>query len=161
MVCDPNIREATAEDSENISSLVYQLSEKYITCEFTPQGSEALLATMRPAAIRKCMENGFQYHVAEMGALLTGVVGVKDNSHLYHLFVAETHHRQGIARKLWQVAKNACLLNGNPGVFTVNSSSYALRVYENLGFKTQSEPEDKNGVIYTPMKLTIDRQIYS
>jgi predicted GNAT family N-acyltransferase len=38
-------------------------------------------------------------------------------------------------------------------VFTVNSSRYAVGVYEKFGFVRQSEAIDISGVISIPMKL--------
>lgn len=148
-----DIREATIADAESISKLVCELSEKFIAQEFTAQGAEHLLASMSPDAIQKYIHSGFRYHVAEMGKQVVGVVSVKNNSHLYHLFVAEKHQRKGIASRLWQVAMEACLCKGNSGGFTVNSSKYAQGVYEKLGFVAQSGPEEKNGVVFIPMKL--------
>lgn len=147
------IRKSTIDDSEGISNLVYGLSEKYIAHEFTLEGSKALLSSMKPNEIKKYIQSGFRYHVAVISGQIVGVVGVRDNSHLYHLFVAEEYQRQGIATKLWQFALEACLSNGNTGIFTVNSSKYALPVYKKLGFVTQSEPEERNGVVSIPMKL--------
>ena len=116
-------------------------------------GAENLLASMNPDAINKYIHSGFKYYVAETDKRIVGVVGIRDNSHLYHLFVAEKYQRKGIARKLWQLAMEACFANGNPGEFTVNSSEYALGVYKQLGFVAQSGPEEKNGVIYIPMRM--------
>jgi len=148
-----NIREAVPGDVESISCLVSELSEKFILQELTTEGAEHLLASMTPDAIEKYICSGFKYHVAEIDKQIAGVVGIRDNSHLYHLFVAEQHQRKGIARKLWQTAMETCLSNGNPGEFTVNSSKYALDVYVRLGFVAQSGPVVKNGVVYIPMKL--------
>ena len=126
---------------------------KYITNEFTLNASHTLLDSMTATAIEKYMQSGFRYHVAEMDGQLAGVVGVRNNAHLFHLFVAELYQRQGIASRLWNVAMQACLEEGNPGEFTVNSSRYALSVYEKLGFITHSGPQEKNGIIFFPMKL--------
>ena len=147
------IRAATPEDSESISKLVWRLSAEYIVEEFSQQGKATLFESMTPAAIRKYIQSGYRYHVAEVKKQLVGVVAVKDNSHLYHLFVAQDYQRQGIASSLWHLAKQVCLEHGNPGEFTVNSSTYAQDVYKSLGFVAQSGPQDKNGVIFIPMKL--------
>lgn len=112
---------------------------------------------MTPGVIEECIQSVYMYHVAETGHGLVGVVGVKDNNHLYHLFVAEQYQHQGIARKLWRVAMQACLDKGNPGEFTVNSSSYARGVYKKLGFVEQSGPREKGGVVFFPMKLSSKR----
>ncbi len=148
-----NIREATPGDVETISGLVCELSEKFISQELTADGAEHLLASMNPDAIKKYIDSGYKYHVAEINQQVVGVVGVKDNRHLFHLFVAEQYQRKGIARNLWKTAMETCLSNGNPGEFTVNSSKYALDVYVKLGFVAQSGPVVKNGVVFIPMKM--------
>lgn len=153
-----DIRRAALSDSASISKLVSRLTRKYIAHEFSQSGTAALLESMQPEAIEKYLQSGYEYHVAEIEGLLVGVAGMRDNSHLYHLFVDEEYQKRGIAGQLWKVAMESCLLKGNPGVFTVNSSIYARPVYEKLGFAVQSEPRERNGVISIPMKLTIVNQ---
>lgn len=152
------IRQAALADSKNISGLVSGLAEKYITHEFTPSGAKNLLGSMRPDIIKEHMQSGYEYHVAEIDGQLVGVVAVRNNSHLYHLFVDDKYQNRGIARQLWDIASTSCLSKGNPGVFTVNSSKYARPVYEKFGFVAQSAPEERSGVIYIPMRLSIQRQ---
>ena len=84
---------------------------------------------------------------------MAGVIAIRGNRHLYHLFVSERFQGKGVARRLWDVAKAASLDAGNPGVFTVNSSRYAVGLYETFGFAGQSEAIDRSGVICIPMKL--------
>lgn len=151
------IRQATLTDSTGISELVSGLAERYITHEFTPAGAETLLRSMRPGAIEDCMRSGYDYHVAELDGRIVGVVAVRDNSHLYHLFVDEHYQRRGIAGALWRVARDACLSRGNPGTFTVNASRHARPVYERFGFTAQSAARDRDGVVSIPMKLTLRR----
>lgn len=152
---DLRIRAAVPEDSESICKLICGLVEKFIAREFSSQGTDFLLSTITADAISRNMRSGYRYHVAEVKGLLTGVVAVRDNFHLYHLFVAEQFHRKGIARKLWQFAMAECLREGNTGEFTVNSSAYALGVYKKLGFVAQRGPQEKNGVVFYPMKLIV------
>lgn len=149
------IREAEIDDSGPISRMVSVLAEKFITPDFTDEGREHLLDSMTPAAIAKYIRSGYRYHVAEDEDEIVGIVGVRENSHLYHLFVAESHQGHGLAKALWKKAMNESLCRGNPGEFTVNSSLNAQPVYEHLGFVTLSKPITKHGVIYTPMKLKI------
>ena len=150
-----DIRVATSDDAESISDLISELSRKHIAHEFTAEGETALMASMSPAAIDKYIDTGYQYHIAEMDGRIVGVVAVRDNSHIYHLFVAEDYQRQGIASKLWQEAKDLCFSNGNPGQFSVSSSKYAVPVYRKLGFRVESEPQERDGVIFVPMKLKV------
>ena len=150
------IRAATPDDSLAISALISTLTKKYIAVDFSDNGKKVLLKSIQPEAIDQKLASDFQYHVAEMNEHIIGVVGIKSNQHLYHLFVAEANQRRGAAKQLWQTALTFCLLNGNPGHFTVNSSIYALPLYKKLGFKALSDPVENNGIIYIPMELTID-----
>lgn len=149
------IREAAIDDAGPISRLISVLAEKFIASNFTDEGRDNLLNSMTPAAIAKYIQSGYLYHVAENENVIVGAVGIRDNSHLYHLFVAESHQGRGMAKALWEKALNESLCRGNPGEFTVNSSLNAHPVYEQLGFMAQSKPITKRGVIYIPMKLKL------
>ncbi|WP_455221178.1 GNAT family N-acetyltransferase [Kaarinaea lacus] len=150
------IREAETKDAAAISHLATVLSEKYITPEFTETVAESFLVSLTPSSIKTNMNNGFRYHVAESDDRIIGIIGIKQGSHLYHLFVDEAYQKQGIARQLWYVARDACIAAGNNKEFTVNSSRYALGFYEKLGFVAQSAPQERNGVVAIPMKLTLN-----
>ncbi|BBA33717.1 GCN5-related N-acetyltransferase [Methylocaldum marinum] len=148
-----DIRAATPDDARRISALLRDLTGKYIAHEFSEEGAGRLLESMNEAAIKSYLESGYRYHLAEENGELAGVVAIRDNCHLYHLFVSERFQGRGLARRLWEVAKAVCLDAGNPGVFTVNSSRYAVGLYEKFGFVRQSEAVDISGVISIPMKL--------
>ena len=120
-----NIRQADIKDAEAISAVMYPLAEKYIAHELSSQGRSVLLASMTAEAIQRYFGQGYHYHVAQVRGQAIGVVGVRENRHLYHLFVAESHERNGIARALWKTALQACRLTGNTGEFTANASRTA------------------------------------
>jgi GNAT superfamily N-acetyltransferase len=147
------IRLATAEDATAISELICSLSAKYITNHFSADGACNLLASLQPSAIQGYLESGYRYHLAETDGVLVGVVGTRNNKHLHHLFVAELYQRQGLATALWRVARQMCIMAGNPGEFTVNSSRFALPFYKKLGFVEVGPEENREGVVFTPMKL--------
>ena len=69
--------------------------------------------------------SGFDWLVAEDGGRLAGVVATRDDSHLYHLFVAREHHRRGVARRLWETARDRCVKRAGTRRFTVNASTFA------------------------------------
>jgi len=147
-----SMRPATLDDADTISALITSLAEQYITGEFTEEGRATLLRSMTPDAIRSHIAEGYRYHVAEASGNLAGVVATRDNAHLYHLFVAERFHGQGLARELWLLASRACLKEGNPGQFTVNSSRFAVGFYEKMGFHSQRQ-ENRSGVVAVRMRL--------
>lgn len=148
------IREATAEDAEAISELVTSLAPYFLADPADPGAAAPFFESVSPEAQRRYLTEGrCRYHVAESGGALVGVVGVRDDAHLFHLFVAEGFQRRGLAARLWNRARGAALAAGNPGRFTVNASLYAVPVYERFGFQATGPEVRKDGVAYVPMEL--------
>jgi RimJ/RimL family protein N-acetyltransferase len=151
-----SIRPAHIEDAGRIAELVAAVASRFIFPEFTPEGRARVLEEHAPDSITRRMAEGFRFHVAEMHGELVGVVGVGRNSHLFDLFVAEAHQGRGLGRRLWEVAMSQCLALGNPGEFTVNSSKYAVPVYQRFGFVATGPLQEKQGVQFVRMKLKLD-----
>ncbi len=149
-----DIRPATAGDLEAISRLMTELARKFIVQDCTPEGARELLSGFEVDNVRQRVEAGFRHFVAVDEGRVVGVVATRHEQHLLHLFVAESHQRRGIARALWEIARQACLDAGTPGEFTVYSSRGARAVYESFGFIPQPETF-LNGVPFTPMRLTV------
>lgn len=147
------IRPATDHDTEAISALLTELASKFIVPDCTPEGAKRLLGGFLVENVRQRFDAGFRHFVAVDAGCIVGVVVTRDDRHLLHLFVAESHQRRGVARSLWDRARQACLDAGNPGEFTVNSSRGALGVYESFGFVPRPEVIE-NGVPFTPMVLS-------
>jgi GNAT superfamily N-acetyltransferase len=147
------IRPATEVDAEAISRLVTGLAKRFITPDYSPEGADTLLSHLTPEAIENVMNQGTRYWVAEDMDGIVGVVGVTSSAaHLYHLFVAESHHRRGLGQLLWEHLRGECVRDGHPGVFTVNSSLYAVPFYRSLGFVNTGSRDEKSGVICQPMR---------
>jgi len=149
------IRIARKEDSSVISELLTTLTRKFIATEFTDVGVKNILHSMQPEAIAYYFDQGYRYHLGEIKNRVMGVVGTRDNSHLYHLFVKESEHGKGYSRELWEVAKAECLAQGNAGSFTVNSSLNAQEVYKSWGFVPIGGIRESGGVKDIPMKLVL------
>ena len=147
------IRKAKHNDIDGISQLITPLVIKYILPTCNKEGGLLILNSMAPNCISNYLDAGYAYHVAELNGELIGVVGMKGNSHLYHLFVVEAQQGKGLSRKLWEQARDECLANGNQGKFTVNSALNAADVYLKFGFVPVSGIREKQGVKDMPMEL--------
>ena len=145
------IRQAGAEDAAAISALVQEVASGFLLNEFSEEGKQHFLRAIKPDAIAGYLDGDFVYFLAESGDELAGLIAMRDFRHLYHLFVRAGFHGKGIARSLWEHARAQCLIAGNPGEFTVNSSAYALAVYRKWGFKQTGPPFEKSGIVSTPM----------
>lgn len=141
------IREASASDAAAISRLVTGLAHFFVADPTSPDVA-TFMAGLAPDAYAQRIESpGFRHHVAEDSAGPCGVIAMRDGSHLYHLFVRADAHGRGIARALWEHARG---LSGHSS-FTVNSSLYAVAVYERLGFVAKAPPQAADGLVFVPM----------
>jgi GNAT superfamily N-acetyltransferase len=72
----------------------------------------------------------------------------------YLLFVERSHHRQGIARRLWERALRELCAPNSDGGFTVNSSLSAVPVYQAFGFVPAGSIRSMHGISFLPMRRT-------
>jgi GNAT superfamily N-acetyltransferase len=159
-----NIRPATLTDAPCISALILSLNA-FVTISGTGAGAEKYIASVSEAAVRGYIAaENMLYFVAEVagadagaGPELAGVVAVRDNKHLFHLFIAAKHHRTGLGRKLWNRVREAAQANGNSSGFTVNASLSAISVYERWGFRAAGVKVLADGVAFLPMALRFYR----
>lgn len=146
------IRPLAEDDIPAVAALLRELALEFIVHESTLAGAANFLAENDQAGIRGFLARGHVYHVAAIGGEVAGFVAVRDDSHLFHLFVGKRWQRRGIARQLWQVAREQALARGG-GAFTVNSSNFAVPVYEAFGFVRAGPTLCAKGLYYNPMRL--------
>jgi ribosomal protein S18 acetylase RimI-like enzyme len=108
MTTSPHLLRMVAADVPAVARLLRASAEKFIVHEFAPAARAHFLSKNDAAAISRFVADGFRYHVAEADGTIVGFVGVRDDRHLYHLFVAESHQRRGIAGRLRDVAAAGC-----------------------------------------------------
>lgn len=147
------LRPALVADAPAIVALIDDLMP-FLTLYPDGAGAEKFIEHCRLPAIEKYLsQEKYQYQIAHLDGELAGVVAMRDNIHLFHLFVPRTLHRQGVARRLWQAARDAALARGNTTGFTVNSSLYALLFYQSLGFVATGPKVEADGIAYVPMRM--------
>lgn len=150
-----DIRPAEAEDAAAISALILSL-QPYLTIAPDGSGAEEFLVSLSPDIIRRNLKDEkYCYQLAFDGDVLAGVVAVRDNTHLFSLYVASPWHGQGVGRRLWEVAREGALSRGNPGCFTVNSSAFAESMYRHLGFTATGPMAEMHGIRFIPMQLAL------
>lgn len=136
------------DDAPAISALILSLSRPFFASP-TRDGAEPFLASVSASAEAGYLADArFVFWVARQGEALAGLVALRDTSHLFHLFVAPTFQRQGLARRLWLHA-----LQHLPAVqrHTVNASLNAVPVYERFGFRATGAVQHQHGIAFVPM----------
>ena len=150
-----NIRQANLKDVNHISELISDLALKYIAPNCTSDGLNLLIRSLKPKMIAQYMTTNCLYHILEENNQIAGVIAIRDNSHLFHMFVADEFQGKGLAKMLWHHAREICLKSGNTGSFTVNSAVNAKSVYLKFGFEPISEVRTHKGILDIPMTLNL------
>lgn len=142
-----HIRTALPSDAEAISRLMLDLVP-YVLTDPGAAESQPYLAGLRPAACLARIASGrFEHFVAEGESGICGLIAVRDLTHVFHLFVHADAHGRGVARSLWEHVRGRSVAT----TFTVNASTFAVPVYERLGFVATSGPQAASGFVFVPM----------
>lgn len=144
-------------EEAEVSRLVWQVFEEFEASEYKQEGIDEFKQYIAPEVISsRCAAGRFFVVCCKRGEEIVGVAAVRDNRHLSLLFVRREDQRKGIARRLLGMAIEACReIDPELQSMTVNSSRYAVAVYEKLGFESTGPEEEKNGIRFTPMRLGI------
>lgn len=153
---EPILRPALVADAPAIVALIDELMP-FLTLHPDGAGAEKFIDNCRQAAIEGYLSDSrYAYQLAHINGALAGVVAMRDNTHLFHMFVPRALHRRGMARRLWQAARDASLARGKVAAFTVNSSAYALPLYASLGFVATGPRVEQGGIAFVPMRMALD-----
>ena len=87
-----------------------------------------------------------------MANTLTSARATSVLTHLINLFfVDKSSQAKGIGKKLMNI-----VIDDNENSFiTLNSSRYAVPIYEKIGFVKTEEEKEQDGLKFTPMKLIL------
>jgi RimJ/RimL family protein N-acetyltransferase len=146
-------RPARSDDAAAISALIGRFTTAVVVNPDRSGAENYLAAISVSAEARYITDPRYQFIVACSGPDLAGVIALRDNNHLFHLFVAPEYQRRGIATGLWQLARVGALAAGNTGSFTVNSTLSALPVYQHFGFVQTGPVTEAHGIRFVPMRL--------
>ncbi|MCE3604102.1 GNAT family N-acetyltransferase [Massilia sp. P8910] len=149
-----HIRPIEPGDIPAVVVLFRALATEFIVHESPPEVAATFLRDNDEQGFQGFLAKGYVYHVAEIDGGLAGFIAVRERKHLYHMFVGKNFHGRGVARAMWDVARRAAMEGGGDGSFTVNSSNYALPVYQSMGFERSAPMQSVNGLYFNPMKLS-------
>jgi GNAT superfamily N-acetyltransferase len=147
------IRPLEPSDLPACARLLRASATEFIVHESPREGACTFLRENDEEGMRGYLAAGQVYHVALDGNEVAGFVSVRDNSHVFHMFVDKRWHRQGLARRLWEVARAGALARGGSGAFTVNASNYAVPVYASFGFERTAPTQCLKGLYFNPMRF--------
>ncbi len=140
-------------DEQRVSELIAEVFDEFIAPDYEAGGVEEFRRHIVPDDILGRHMRGESFVLlAEEAGELVGVIDIRDGSHIRLFFVRKERQGMGIGRKLFELAVDRCR-HEDPGLtaISVNSSPYAIPIYESLGFIASQPEQIKNGIRHTPM----------
>ena len=124
--------------------MVWRVFNEYEAVKYPPSGTQAFWNAIH--------DEGFLSQLSAYGAFdgekLIGILALRSGgSHIALFFVDGAYHLQGVGRMLW----NTFLADSDKDEITVNSSLYAVGIYEKLGFNKTAEAQTESGIQFVPM----------
>lgn len=132
-----------------VESIIKKVFDLYIGPDYVQEGVETFYDFIKgDHIIERICNQMHQVLIAKINQenKIVGIIETRDDNHICLLFVDPSYHKQGIAKKLFSEAFKGVQLD-----ITVNSSPYAVSIYERLGFTKISGEIIKNGITYIPM----------
>lgn len=140
-----------------ISELVWNVFSEFEAPDYTEEGINTFKDFINPVRlIDKIKNEGFKVYCCFDKSEIVGVIALRNVTHISLLFVEKNYHKRGIAKELLKISVNDIKKsNLEAGELTVNSSPYAVKIYEKLGFVFTDTMQEKDGIKYTPMKKSL------
>jgi GNAT superfamily N-acetyltransferase len=129
------LRLARVDDACAIGVLARRVMRRWILPEQPEEVAVLLLAGMTAKSIRKKIGAGQRFHLAFVDDALAGVAAIRDDSHVFQLFVGTRYQGRGIARRLWHRVMRDSIRRAGTRFFTLNAAIGAVPVYLSLGFE--------------------------
>ncbi len=125
--------------------LVWEVFSEYEAPEY---GEEGVLS-FRQTLYSEDFKNIIVLYGAFEGDKLAGVAATRNRgTHIALFFVLPQYHRRGIGRAMFET-----IVSDSPSdTITVNSSPYAAKIYERLGFEAVSQEQTVHGIRFIPME---------
>lgn len=153
------IRPALINEWESAMALAWRTFQKYVAKDYSEEGIQSFLDFISDETLKKMfIKDYYQLFVAvNEFDTIEGLLSLREEHHISLLFVDAKMQKQGIGRKLVEYAGRYIREDLPVPRFelTVNAAPGAIPFYERIGFTKTAELEEKEGIIYLPMKKTV------
>jgi hypothetical protein len=148
---------AVAQDATAACRMIGQVFGEFVAPGYEQNGVNTFMSYAEATAMSKRLMSGEHFgFIAKDDDAIAGYIEIRGNEHVSLMFVDKSRHKKGICRELFYLATTECLTR-NPDLksITVNSSPFAVIVYEHLGFYATDAEQEKNGIRYVPMSFDL------
>jgi GNAT superfamily N-acetyltransferase len=151
------IRPIEPDDIPQAARLIASVFQESVAPLYNPDGIREFMSYATAEAFSRRLRGDHIGFVAlEESSHMVGVIEVRGHRHISLLFVESAFQRKGIGRRLVSRAIEACR-GANPGLstLTVHASPNSVQAYERLGFVRVEPEQERNGIKFVPMALTV------
>lgn len=143
-------------DVLDVSKLVARVFNEFNAPGYSAKGVQEFHRYSQPSAFHARQQTDHFALISRVQDQVVGMIEVREYHHVSLLFVAPEFQRRGIAKELLHRALLLCHAN-EPKLakISVNSSPYAVPIYEKLGFCRTGEQQVSNGISFIPMVLKL------
>lgn len=144
------------DDAVKVCDLINLVFNKYEAPDYTSEGIAEFSKYNLPSKMVERIQNDHFALLALYDGEIVGVIEIRKNKHVSLFFVSPHFQGQGIGKQLWLKAMQRCMeIEKNLEEVTVNSSPYAEKIYEKLGFNKSGPEQTVCGLRFIPMKRAI------
>jgi GNAT superfamily N-acetyltransferase len=153
-----HIERISAADIESAHRLIRTVYDEFVAPSYPPLGNETFYRFIETAAIKSRLERGNLFLVAREDGEIVGALEMRDIHHLALFYVKKEHQGKGLGSLLLGMALDDIKTrHPSHAIISVNSSPYAVGIYERLGFVKQSEMQERDGISFVPMEVELYR----
>jgi len=150
------IRDLDESDINKAYRLVSSVFDEFVAPLYSDEGVEEFNRFINPTNLIERLRTDSLILVAEIESEIIGVIGFRDWSHIFLLFIKGDYQGKGIANLLLNESLKRCKSgNHNLENVTVNSSPNAVTAYERMGFIATSKEQLTKGICFVPMVLDL------
>ncbi|MGN0308275.1 MAG: GNAT family N-acetyltransferase [Lachnospiraceae bacterium] len=149
-----SIRMACEADWEAAMELAWKTFLKFEAGDYQPEGIDSFHDFISDQWLKKMFLKGeYVMMLALDEERIIGLITLRSRCHISLLFVDGDYHRQGVGSSLIGALESWLSTETDIRYLTVNAAPYALGFYHKLGFWDLAGQQEKEGILYTPMKM--------
>ena len=141
-------------DEYSVCDLVLRVFDRFVAPDYCEEGINEFKSNISVEGLIKRSEEDHFFLLARHADKIVGMIDISGYHHISLFFVDTAFQNKGIGKALFQKAVALCRNRGSElNQFSVNSSPYAVPIYEKLGFQKTDDEQIKNGMRFFPMFL--------
>lgn len=150
------IRFVSGDEWEEAMELAWKTFLEFEGDVYPPEGIRSFEDFITDSTLKRMFIMGaYQVMAAYDHEKMVGMISLRNETHISLLFVDRYYHRRGIGRALILRLSKYVKEEIGKSQITVNASPYGVEFYHRLGFRDVGPQKQQDGIIFTPMLLTI------